>query len=161
MKWLWAALGVVVLVVVWTLIKPVQQGKDGVPLEPQERVEKPLDIPAWDAPQKAPPPNREPIPQPSAPDPGQDDGVINIGEPMDPDDPSTWPQPENTEVINIGEPMDPDDPSTWPQPENTEVINIGEPMDPDDPSTWPQPENTEVINIGEPMDPDDPSTWDR
>ena len=87
------------------------------------------------------------------------DGVINIGEPMDPDDPSTWPQPENTEVINIGEPMDPDDPSTWPQPENTEVINIGEPMNPDDPSTWPQPENTEVINIGEPMDPDDPSTW--
>ena len=85
--------------------------------------------------------------------------VINIGEPMDPDDPSTWPQPENTEVINIGEPMDPDDPSTWPQPENTEVINIGEPMDPDDPSTWPQPENTEVINIGEPMDPDDPSSW--
>ena len=87
------------------------------------------------------------------------DGVINIGEPMDPDDPSTWPQPENTEVINIGEPMDPDDPSTWPQRESTEVINIGEPMDPDDPSTWPQPENTEVINIGEPMDPDDPSTW--
>ena len=63
-------------------------------------------------------------------------------------------------VINIGEPMDLDDPSTWPQPENTEVINIGEPMDPDDPSTWPEPENTEVINIGEPMDPDDPSTWD-
>ena len=90
MKWLWAALGVVVLVVVWTLTKPVQQGKDGVPLEPQGRVEKPLDIPAWDAPQKAPPPNREPIPQSSAPDPGQDDGVINIGEPMDPDDPSTW-----------------------------------------------------------------------
>jgi hypothetical protein len=41
--------------------------------------------------------------------------VINIGEPMDPDDPSTWPQPENTEVINFGEPMDPDDPSTWPR----------------------------------------------
>ena len=86
-------------------------------------------------------------------------GVINIGEPMDPDDPSTWPQPENTEVTNIGEPMDPDDPSTWPQPESTEVINIGEPMDPDDPSTWPLPETTEVINIGEPMDPDDPTTW--
>jgi hypothetical protein len=29
---------------------------------------------------------------------------------MDPDDPSTWPQSENTEVINIGEPMDPGDP---------------------------------------------------
>ena len=89
------------------------------------------------------------------------DGVINIGELMDPDDPSTWPVDENTEVINIGEPMDPDDPSTWPVDENTEVINIGEPMDPDDPSTWPVDENTEVINIGEPMDPDDPLTWPR
>ena len=88
------------------------------------------------------------------------DGVVNIGEPMDPDDPATWPVNENTEVINIGEPMDPDDPSTWPVDENTEVINIGEPMDPDDPSTWPVDDNTEVINIGEPMDPDDPSTWD-
>ena len=87
------------------------------------------------------------------------DGVINIGEPMDPDDPSTWPVDENTEVINIGEPMDPDDPSTWPVDEDNEVINIGEPMDPDDPSTWPVDENTEVINIGEPMDPDDPVTW--
>ena len=88
-------------------------------------------------------------------------GVINIGEPMDPDDPSTWPVNENTEVINIGEPMDPDDPSTWPVDENMEVINIGEPMDPDDPSTWPVDENTEVINIGEPMDPDDPPMWDQ
>ena len=87
------------------------------------------------------------------------DGVINIGEPMDPDDPWTWPVDENTEVISIGEPMDPDDPSTWPVNENAEVINIGEPMDPDDPSTWPEDENTEVINIGEPMDPDDPTTW--
>ena len=64
------------------------------------------------------------------------DGVINIGEPMDPDDPSTWPVDENTEVINVGEPMAPDDPTIWPQRESTEVINIGEPMDPDDPSTW-------------------------
>ena len=86
--------------------------------------------------------------------------VINIGEPMDPDDPSTWAVDENTEVINIGEPMDPDDPSTLPVDENTEVINIGEPMDPDDPLTWPIDENTAVVNIGEPMDPDDPSTWD-
>ena len=30
-------------------------------------------------------------------------GVIHIGEPMDPDDPSTWPVDENTEVISIGE----------------------------------------------------------
>ena len=41
-----------------------------------------------------------------------EDTVINIGEPMDPDDPSTWPQIDNTEVINIGEPMDPDDLTT-------------------------------------------------
>ena len=87
--------------------------------------------------------------------------VINIGEPMDPDDPSTWPVDEDTEVINIGLPMDPDDPSTWPVAENVEGINIGEPMDPDDPSTWAQPEDTDVMNIGEPMDPDDPSTWPR
>jgi hypothetical protein len=86
------------------------------------------------------------------------DTVINIGEPMDPDDPSTWPQSDGTEVINIGEPMDPDDPSTWPQSDSTEVINIGEPMDPDDSSTWPRLDNTEVINIGEPIDPDDPYT---
>ena len=88
-----------------------------------------------------------------------DSSVLSIGEPMDPDDPSTWPQSENAEVINIGEPLDPDDPSTWPQSDSTEVINIGEPMDPDDPSTWPQSDSTEVINVGEPMDPDDPSTW--
>ena len=87
--------------------------------------------------------------------------VINIGEPKDPDDPSTWPVDENTEVINTGEPKDPDDPSTWPIGENTDVINIGEPMDPDDPSIWPVDENTEVTNVGEPMDPDDPSTWQR
>jgi len=99
------------------------------------------------------------VPQTERRLPPPDEEVINIGEPMDPDDPSTWPQDENQEVINIGEPMDPDDPSTWPQDENQEVINIGEPMDPDDPSTWPQDENQEVINIGEPMDPDDPSTW--
>jgi hypothetical protein len=46
--------------------------------------------PVWDAPQKALPPNLEPIPQSSAPDLVQDDGVINIGEPMDSDDSSTW-----------------------------------------------------------------------
>jgi hypothetical protein len=40
--------------------------------------------------------------------------VINIGELMDPDDLSTWPQSDNTEVINIGEFMDPDDPLAWP-----------------------------------------------
>ena len=86
-------------------------------------------------------------------------GVFNIGEPLDPDDPSTWLQSASIEVFNIGEPLDPDDPSTWPRSESTEVINIGPPMDPDDPSNWPQSESAEVINIGPPMDPDDPSTW--
>ena len=90
----------------------------------------------------------------------EDAEVINIGEPLDPDDPSSWPVDKNIEVVNIGEPMDPDDPSTWPVDENIEVINIGEPMDPDDPVTWPIDENTEVINIGEPMDPDNPMTRD-
>ena len=89
------------------------------------------------------------------------DQIIIIGEPMDPLDPFTWPQPENTDMIIIGEPIDPLDPSTWPQPENTDVIIIGEPIDPLDPFTWPHPENTDVIIIGEPMDPDDPYTWPR
>ena len=164
MKWLLGAAILVGAVWLWTLQGPADA--------PDQSLE-----PALDAqPDKAPAPAWRPMPdEPSEAeaarmDQGQDsepisggadkDEVINIGGPMDPDDPSTWPQPENTEVINIGEPMDPDDPSTWPQPESTEVINIGEPMDPDDPSAWPQPESTEVINIGKPMDPDDPSTWD-
>ena len=37
-----------------------------------------------------------------------DAGAINIGEPMDPDDLSNWPESENTEVINIGERVDAD-----------------------------------------------------
>ena len=53
----------------WILIKSVQQAAGGVPLEPKEFVDKPHDIPAWDAPQKALSPNPEPIPQLSAPDP--------------------------------------------------------------------------------------------
>ena len=165
MKWLIAAAILVGAVWLWTLQGPADA--------PDQSLKSVLEA----QPEKGPAPVWKPMPadgskavaEPVRVDQGQDlqpapemadqDEVINIGEPMDPDDPSTWPQPENTEVINIGEPMDPDDPSTWPQPENTEVINIGEPMDPDDPSTWPQPENTEVINIGEPMDRDDPSTW--
>ena len=165
MKWLLGAVILVGAVWLWTL-----QGPDDAPAPGLESV---LET----QPGRAPGPVWKPMPEngggaiaePARMDQSQDsapavegadkDRVINIGEPMDPDDPSTWPQPESTEVINIGEPMDPDDPSTWLQPENTEVINIGEPMDPDDPSTWLQPENTEVINIGEPMDPDDPSTW--
>ena len=169
MKWLWAAIAGVALVLVWQGLSPRFTGSDSADadagastraseLAPDAASNKALEGVEQDEPQKVEIPDATPVPQPESAE-DSEDGVINIGEPMDPDDPSTWPQPENTEVINIGEPMDPDDPSTWPQPENTEVINIGEPMDPDDPSTWPQPENTEVINIGEPMDPDDPSTW--
>ena len=85
--------------------------------------------------------------------------VYIIGEPVDPEDPSTWPPPENTEVFIIGEPVDPEDPSTWPPPENTEVFIIGDPVNPEDPSTWPPPENTEVFIIGDPVDPEDPIAW--
>jgi len=88
-------------------------------------------------------------------------GVINIGPPMDPDDPTSWTEPETAELVNIGPPMDPDDPSTWSQLVNAEVLNVGEPMDPDDPSTWSRSESHELINIGELMDPDDPSTWSQ
>ena len=165
MKWLLGAVILVGAVWLWTLQGPSDAPdkslKSVLGAQPEKAPE-----PVWQA---APDDRDNAMAEPVRMDQGQHsapaseradkDQVINIGEPMDPDDPSTWPQPENTEVINIGEPMDPDDPSTWPQSENTEVINIGEPMDPDDPSTWPQPESTEVINIGEPMDPDDPSTW--
>ena len=88
-----------------------------------------------------------------------DETVINIGEYMDPDDPSTWPQSANQEVINIGEYMDPDDPSTWPVDESSEVVSIGVYMDPDDPSTWPVEQSSEIVNIGEPLDPERPETW--
>ena len=166
MKWLLGAVLLVGVVWLWTLQDPTdardQSPKSVLEAQPEKAPE-----PVWrampdDSNNAVAESVRMAQSQDSAPvsEEMDKDEVINIGEPMDPDDPSTWPQPENTEVINIGEPMDPDDPSTWPQPENTEVINIGEPMDPDDPSTWPQPENTAVINIGEPMDPDDPSTWD-
>ena len=160
MRWLIVAVIVVAVVGLWTLREPEPAGAPPPLPQAPEAAAEGLFEPSL--PQQAPDPSKTVEAASGAREGAPDrdaDGVINIGEPMDPDDPSTWPQPENTEVINIGEPMDPDDPSTWPQPENTEVINIGEPMDPDDPSTWPQPENTEVINIGEPMDPDDPSTW--
>jgi hypothetical protein len=168
MRWLWAAIAGVALVLVWQGLNPLFRGSDPADvaagastpaseLAPEATSTKALEGVEWDEPQRSQIPEPTPEPQRESAE-GSEDGVINIGEPMDPNDPSTWPRSENTEVINIGEPMNPDDPSTWSQPENTEVINIGEPMDPDDPSTWPQPENTEVINIGEPIYPDDPST---
>ena len=162
MKWIAMLLGLTAAIVTWTVIKPLDQAPAVVvtpasapPVSGEQQAEATeiqTDV--------ASPPSQPSVVERSDEFDGDDkDRVINIGEPMDPDDPSTWPQSESTEVINIGEPMDPDDPSTWPQSESTEVINIGEPMDPDDPSTWPQSESTQVINIGEPMDPDDPYTW--
>ena len=134
MKWLLTAIAVVFAAAVWSLLDPVVEpfapslpaSSDDLPsfVEPEPEAESSTGM--TPRPEVVPASEAEPA----------DDGVINIGEPMDPDDPSTWPQSESTEVINIGEPMDPDDPSTWPEPESTEVINIGEPMDPDDPSTW-------------------------
>ena len=123
MKWLWAAFGAVALVLAWQGMSPLFNGSDTA--EKKAGVSAPTsalatDTPStntverveWGEPQRAQIPDPTPLPQPDVAE-GSEDGVINIGEPMDPDDPSTWPQPENIEVINIGEPMDPDDPSTW------------------------------------------------
>ena len=142
MKWLLGAAILVGAVWLWTLQGPADTPDQSLKSVLEAQSEKAPD-PVWKAmPDDSSNAMGEPLPNGQSQDssPGSEgtdeDQVINIGEPMDPDDPSTWPQPENNEVINIGEPMDPDDPSTWPQFENTEVINIGEPMDPDDPSTW-------------------------
>ena len=119
MKWLLGAAILVGAVWLWTLQGPADAPDQGLKSVLEAQPEKVPD-PVWKA-----------IP---------DDSDNAIAEPvrMDQSQDST-PAPEGTDkddVINIGEPMDPDDPSTWPQPESTEVINIGEPMDPDDPSTW-------------------------
>ena len=143
MKWLLGAVLLVGVVWLWTLQEPTdardQSSKSVLGADPEKAPE-----PVW---------RRMPD------DSGNAMAEVRIDQSQD-----LAPASEGAdeqEVINIGEPFDPDDPSTWPQSENTEVINIGEPMDPDDPSTWTQSESTEVINIGEPMDPDDPSTWDQ
>ena len=85
--------------------------------------------------------------------------VVIIGEQMDPDDPSLWPQTKNIQASSIGEPMDPDGPWVWPPANSSGSINIGEFMDPDDPLIGPRTKSTEFINIGESMDPDDPLIW--
>ena len=104
MKWLLTAIALVVAVAVWSLLDPVVEpsapslpaSSDDLPsfVEPEPEAESLIEM--TPRPEVVPASESEPA----------DDGVINIGEPMDPDDPSTWPQPENTEVINIGEPMD-------------------------------------------------------
>ena len=115
MKWIAVLLGLTAAVVTWTVIKPLDQAPAVVvtpasvpPVSAEHHAEATENL--TDA---ASPPNQSPVIERTDELGGDDkDRVINIGEPMDPDDPSTWPQPENTEVINIGEPMDPDDPST-------------------------------------------------
>ena len=111
MRWI---LGAAALVgAIWLLISkqeltPAHEAPSPAVITPQEA---PLsEFPAEETVVTAQP--AEAVPKQAAPD-RDDNGVINIGEPMDPDDPSTWPQPENTEIINIGEPMDPGDPYTW------------------------------------------------
>lgn len=87
--------------------------------------------------------------------------VINIGEPIYPDDPSTWPIAESAEVISIGESIDPDDPSTWPKSYDVEFIDIGYLLDMDDLSAWPHPEDSKLISIGEFLSPDDLYNWSK
>ena len=84
--------------------------------------------------------------------------VINIGEPFEPNDPSTWPQAKDAEVISIGAPLTADELSTWGSEVSSEVIKIGDPIDPNDTISWPQSESNQVINIGMPLDPDYPLT---
>ncbi|MDB4048708.1 hypothetical protein N9485_00720 [Luminiphilus sp.] len=139
MKWIAMLLGLTAAIVTWTVIQPLDQAPAvvvtpaSIPPVSTEHQAEATDTSIDAASSLSQPPVVELTDEFDGDD---KDRVINIGEPMDPDDPSTWPQSESTQVINIGEPMDPDDPYTWPQSERTEVINIGEPMDPDDPSTW-------------------------
>lgn len=137
MKWFLTAIAMVIAVAIRTsqesgveplthLPLPISNKNMPSAIAPESMIESSLDM--------APPPE---VPNFSKAEQA-DGGVINIGEPMNPDDLYAWSQQDNTEVINIGEPMDPDVPSTWSEPENTEPINIGEPIDPDDPAAWYQ-----------------------
>ena len=86
MKWSLTAIGVVVAVAVWTLREPVvgpsapslPASSDDLPsfFEPEPEAESLIEM--TPRPEVVPASEVEPA----------DDGVINIGEPMDPDDPS-------------------------------------------------------------------------
>ena len=116
MKWLWAAAGVVAVVWGWAALIPADAPAPAEPFVTK--------VPA-----KAPEPASG-LGESSSSDHAMPDAEGSTLAPIEAEAPAT---DDRDQVINIGEPMDPDDPSTWPQPENTEVINIGEPMDPDDP----------------------------
>ena len=119
MKWLLGAAILVGAVWLWTLQGPADTPDQSLESVLEMQPEKTPD-PVWKA---MPDDNGKAVVEPARMDQSQDSAPVSEGVDRD-------------QVINIGEPMDPDDPSTWPQSETTEVINIGKPMDPDDPSTW-------------------------
>ena len=93
MKWIAVLLGLIAALVTWTVIKPLDQGP--------ALVVTPASVPPVSAEQQAEatetltdvasPPSQPQVVEPTDEFGGDDqDRVINIGEPMDPDDPSTW-----------------------------------------------------------------------
>jgi hypothetical protein len=91
-----------------------------------------------------------------------DEPPVEIGEPLDPDDPlNAVMAMADEEPVGIGPPLDADNPSAWQPEESSEApIELGEPLNADDPEAW-QPEriSEEVIEIGYELDPDDPWGW--
>ena len=99
MRWLWAAIAGVALVLVWQGLNPLFRGSDPADVDagastpaselaPEATSTKALEGVEWDEPQRAQ--ILEPTPEPQRESAeGSEDGVINIGEPMDPNDPST------------------------------------------------------------------------
>lgn len=85
--------------------------------------------------------------------------IIEIGEPIDPEDPSAWSISDANEVVSVGDPIDPEDPAAWSVDRNNEVVNIGEYIDPEDPAAWTVDRSVEVINIGDYVSPEDAATW--
>ena len=88
MKWLLTAIAVVVAVAVWSLCESVVEPSTlSLPASSDEMLSFVESEPEGESlTEMAPPPEVYPV---SEAEPA-DDGVINIGEPMDPDDPSTW-----------------------------------------------------------------------
>lgn len=83
---------------------------------------------------------------------------INIGHPLDPDAPWTWPQDGGEDLIEIGHPVDPDDTSMI-QYDASKVISIGEELDPDNYTAWPVGKNQTEFSLGEQLDLDDEQSW--
>ena len=90
MKWLWAALGGVALVLLGQGIGPLLNGSDladetasGSALAPEVATDKPstntLEGVEWGEPQKVQVPDPTPLPEPNSPVAASENGVINIG----------------------------------------------------------------------------------